>query len=110
VLSVIDNQVRALRKRQCVQAFIAGDRLGAYWGIRTDIADFALPDALPAPYAATFALATLPTRLARLDDVVQERLINWGYAVCDAGMRAHVDPALPAPGGFPYPAAGIGEL
>jgi NTE family protein len=110
VLSVIDNQVRALRKRQCVQAFVAGDRQGAYWGIRTDIADFGLSDALPAPYNATFALATLPTRLARLDDVVQERLINWGYAACDAGMRAHVDRALPAPGGYPYPAAGIGEL
>jgi NTE family protein len=40
--------------------------------------------------------------------VVQERVINWGYAACDAGLRAHVDPALPAPGGFPYPAAGIG--
>jgi NTE family protein len=47
-------------------------------------------------------LATLSTRLARLDDAVQERLINWGYAVCDAGMRAHVDHALPAPTGYPY--------
>ena len=108
VLSVIDNQVRSLRKRECVDAFIAGERLGAYWGIRTDIADFGLADPLPAPHAATMALATLSTRLARLDDTVQERLINWGYAACDAGMRAHVDPALPAPGDFPYPAAGIG--
>ena len=82
--------------------------LGAYWGIRTDIADFGLADPLPARTTATIALATLSTRLARLDDVVQERLINWGYAVCDAGMRAHVDPALPRAGGFPYPAAGIG--
>ena len=56
------------------------------------------------------ALATLSTRLARLDDVVQERLINWGYAACDAGMRAHVDRALPAPAGYPYPAAGIGGV
>ena len=96
VLGVIDNQVRSLRKRQCVVAFRNGERLGAYWGIRSDIDDFDLDDALPAPYEATFALATLSTRLARLDEVVQERLINWGYAVCDAGMRAHVDPALPA--------------
>ena len=29
-------------------------------------------------------------------------MINWGYAVCDAAMRKHVDPALPAPWGFPY--------
>jgi NTE family protein len=107
VLGVIDNQVRSLRKRQCVEAFISGERLGAYWGIRTDIADFGLADPLPAPHAATMALATLSTRLARLDDVVQERLINWGYAACDAGLRKHVDPALAAPAGYPYPAAGV---
>jgi NTE family protein len=40
--------------------------------------------------------------------VDQERLINWGYAVCDAGMRKHVDPALPAPPSFPYPSTGVG--
>jgi NTE family protein len=108
VLSVIDNQVRSLRKRQCVEAFIAREKLGAYWGIRTDIADFGLADAMPAPHEQTMALAMLSTRLARVDEVVQERLINWGYAACDAGMRKHVDTALAAPAGFPYPAAGIG--
>jgi NTE family protein len=108
VLGVIDNQVRALRKRECVGAFKAGERAGAYWGMRSDIADFGLADALPAPHAATLALAMLATRLARLDGEVQERLINWGYAACDAGLRAHVDTTLPAPGGFPYPAAGVG--
>ena len=46
------------------------------------------------------ALATLSTRLARLDDVVQERLINWGYAACDAGMRAHVDHGAARAGGL----------
>ena len=50
----------------------------------------------------------LPTRLARVDGEVQDRVINWGYAACDAALRAHIDPALPAPGGFPYPAAGVG--
>ena len=110
VLGVIDNQVRSLRKRQAVEAFKAKEREGAYWGIRSDVADFHLADALPAPHAATMALATLSTRLARLDDVVQERLINWGYAACDAGMRAHVDHTLPAPAAYPYPAAGIGGV
>jgi len=37
-------------------------------------------------------------------------LINWGYAVCDAGMRAHplhgvAD--LPRPQ-FPYPGSAVG--
>jgi NTE family protein len=108
ILDVIDNQVRSLRKQQCVEAFIARERLGAYWGIRTDIADFPLADPLPAPYAKTIALAELSTRLARLDGDVQERLINWGYAAADAGLRRHVDTALPRPAGFPYPAAGVG--
>jgi NTE family protein len=38
---------------------------------------------------------------------VQERLINWGYAVCDAALRRHVDHALRKPDGFPYPAAKV---
>jgi hypothetical protein len=37
--------------------------------------------------------------------------MNWGYAVCDAALRKHVTPHLPAnfpaPGGFPFQ-GGIG--
>jgi NTE family protein len=43
-----------------------------------------------------------------MDPLVLDRLINWGYAVCDAAIRKHVDPAAPRPDGFPYPKAGIG--
>lgn len=107
VLSIIDNQVRALRKRQVIDSFKSKTRSGAYWGIRTDIADYALPGALPCPHPRTLALAETPTRLKRLDSDLQERLINWGYAVCDAALRKHVDPAIKAPQGFPYPASGI---
>jgi NTE family protein len=42
-----------------------------------------------------------------MDDALQERLINWGYAVCDAALRKHVDPALTKPKNFPYPQAGV---
>ena len=45
----------------------------------------------------------LATRLAAMPDDTQERLINWGYAVCDAAMRRWVDHSLPPPAGFPYP-------
>ena len=31
----------------------AGERKGAYWGIRTNIADYGLPDALPCPHERT---------------------------------------------------------
>jgi NTE family protein len=108
VFSVIDNQVRSLRKRQAIDAFRAGVREGTYWGIRTDIADYGLGSALPALHERTLALADVKTRLGRLPDLLQERLVNWGYAVCDAAMRRHVEPSAPPPAGFPYPEQGIG--
>ena len=107
-VGVIDSQVRALRKRQAIGGFVRGDREGTYWGIRSHIADYRLEDALPCPPDQTLELARTPTRLKSMDRVVQERLINWGYAVCDAAMRRHVDPALPQPAGFPYTASGVG--
>jgi NTE family protein len=67
-----------------------------------------LPDALPSPADKTLTLAETPTRLKRLDGALQERLINWGYAVCDAAMRRHVLPHAAVPSGFPYSGAGLG--
>jgi NTE family protein len=107
VLNLIDNQVRALRKRQLIHSYQSGDRQGTYWGIRTNIADYELADSLPCPFERTLQLAQTPTRLKRLDDHLQEQLINWGYAVCDAALRKHVEPQLNRPSGFPYPAAGV---
>lgn len=107
ILGVIDNQVRALRKRQVIDSLSTRVRTGTYWGIRTDIARYGLADALPCPFDRTTTLAELPTRLKRMDDQVQERLINWGYAVCDAALRRHYKSDLARPAGFPYPAAGV---
>jgi hypothetical protein len=61
------------------------------------------------PYESTIKLAAVPTRLKGMDATLQERLINWGYAVWDAALRRHVDATMPAPGVFPYPHAGVGE-
>ena len=106
---LLDHQVRNLRKRQVLAGFATGDRKGTYWGIRSDAADYGtVPGALPAPQGQTMALAQVKTRLKRLEPEVQERLVNWGYAICDVAMRRWVDPAAPAPGGFPYPEAGLG--
>ena len=107
VLDLIDNQVRSLRKRHVVGSFVTGLRKGAYWGVRTDIADYQLSDALPCPHDVTLRIASTPTRLTSMDEATQQRLINWGYAVCDAGMRKHVAVGAPAPSAFPY-AIGIG--
>lgn len=103
VLEVVDNQVRSLRKRMLIGAYERNERAGAYWGIRTDIADYKLARTLPCPHNRTLKLAAIPTRLAALEVPLQERLINWGYAVCDAGMRAHVLKDTAAPARFPYP-------
>jgi NTE family protein len=101
VLKTVDAQVRALRKRQVVEAYRNGSRDGAYLGIRTDIRTYGLADPLPAPFDRTTQLAEVPTRLAAIEEPLQERLIDWGYAVCDAGLRSYVDPTLPR-GHLPY--------
>jgi NTE family protein len=103
VLKVVDNQVRSLRKRQTIEAFKGGQRHGFYAGIRSHVADYGLPDALPAPPERTLELAQLPTRLDGMPGDLQERLINWGYAICDAGLRRHLDPKATAPAGLPFP-------
>src|SRR3989440_1128633 len=95
-------QVAALRKRQLIASYRANERQGAYWGIRSAIANYALADSLPCPVDRTSELAKIPTRLKRLDPAVQVRLIDWGYAVCDAALRKHLDPALPGPTQFPF--------
>jgi NTE family protein len=105
---LIDNQVRSLRKRQLIGSYVTGARSGAYWGIRTDIANYCARNSLPCPLDQTIALAGIETRLKKLPPIVQERLINWRYAVCDAAMRRHVDQEIPAPIGFPYSQSGVG--
>lgn len=103
VLEIIHGQVSSVRKRQVIGAFHSRERDGAYWGIRSDIAKYQLPDALPAPLERTLALAATPTRLKRLASDHQERLINWGYAACDAAVRKHFPPPAPGKPEFPYP-------
>lgn len=108
VLSLIDNQVRSLRKRQIIDAFGHGLKNGAYWGIRTNIADYQLADALPCPFEQTLRLAEAPTRLCRFSPRLQERLINWGYALCDAAVRTRMSDAIAAAPCFPYGESGVG--
>jgi len=108
VLDLVDNQVRSLRKRVLLACYLdrSGNpvtaRKGVYWGIRTDIKDYQLGDALDCPHDRTLELAQVATRLEAMPDELQERLINWGYAVCDAGLRKHYPPRTPSAPRFPY--------
>lgn len=122
VLLCEDNQVRALRKRDLVARYklytslenarfdpwstpetATMARKGAYWGITTDVANYPAKHGLPCPAALTEPLAEVSTRLARMKDAMQERLINWGYAVTDYAIRSHVDTRIPAATKWPYP-------
>jgi len=120
ILNLIDNEVVSLRKRQVIDSFKLRNKMirekadqnsdlfklttreGTYWGVRTNIEDYKLADALPCPFEKTLELANEPTRLKSINSDIQERLINWGYAVCDAAMRKHVDNTLLKPLTFPY--------
>jgi NTE family protein len=107
VLNVIDGQVRALRKRQVVGSLAAKVRKGMYVGVWSDIAADFPAAVLPADIGITRELAKIPTRLDALDDATQERLINWGYVACDAGLRSYylVDALRGVPAtSLPYPA------
>ncbi len=108
VMKVIDNQVRVLRKRQVIEGFKRGDRSGVYLGIRSDISHYDLPDSLPAPQEQTLRLAEMPTRLASMEALDQERLINWGYAICDTGLRKHLVLGTARSEGFPFPQSAVG--
>lgn len=111
ILGIIDNQVRSLRKRHLVDAFQSGQRSGTYWGLRTNFADYRLAeDPLGCAGRDSSEVAATPTRLQKMPRELQERLVNWGYAICDAALRAHWTPALQkeyattiaAPRGFPF--------
>ena len=106
-IDVMDNQVLSLRRRLLVGNLAAGFRSGAFWDIEQGIAVHHCPNALSCAPDKTMDLARIATDLEAKDDATQERLINWGYAVCDAAIRGHFDSSLPAPKGFPY-ARGVG--
>lgn len=95
VLDTIDNQVRSLRKRHLIDAFHRKTHTGTYWGIRTQFADYKLTaDPLKCAQRNPAPLAEIPTRLEAMPKAQHDKLVNWGYAVCDAALRAHLDAPL----------------
>lgn len=103
-VEIMQSQVGALRKRQLLSAL--EKRPGAYWGIRSELAEYVKkrPDLRPLPFDRERALllAGTPTRLAALEERHQEALIDWGYTVCDAAIRTHLLLGEPRPTRTPY--------
>ena len=102
VLNMIYSQVVTLRTRSIIELFKLHVRDGSYWGIGSNITNYELADALVCPFDVTTKLAETATRLTAMDNQLQEQLIDWGYAVTDAGMRRWLLPDAPAPAQSPY--------
>lgn len=116
VLDIVTDQTRALRKRWLMQQFQqshaasvedgaqAAKKMGTYWGITTHIDAYGMADALVRDNRKTHELQDIRTRLNEFTTEEQGRLINWGYALADAGMRKHVIAGKPfAPAAWPVP-------
>jgi NTE family protein len=104
ILMIIYAQVVTLRTRSIIELYKLGVRDGAFWGIGSDIKNYGMNDALACSFKDTTALAQTSTRLSALKDDVQEKLIDWGYAITDAAVRKHVAEFknAPAPSQSPY--------
>ncbi len=103
VLNTIYNQVASLRKRDLIASYCTKERTGTYWGIQANIKNYDLDNALVCDFKFTTGLAQTATRLEAMPNELQEHLIDWGYAICDAAMRKHVlPPDTPAPSQSPY--------
>lgn len=89
---LVTQSIRNLRRRQVVEAFVNRQREGAYWSITSRIEHFPGGGILT-DSALMQDFDSVPTRYGHLNDELQRRLINWGYAVCDAAMRSHMGAA-----------------
>jgi NTE family protein len=102
VLDIVTEQTRALRRRELIAQFQKAKAAapgtadaahrGAYWGITTKIAAYALTETLARDSQVTGALQSIRTRLNEFSAEEQGQLINWGYALTDAAMRAWMTP------------------
>tara|TARA_R110002111_G_scaffold240269_1_gene301957 strand:+ start:19336 stop:20517 length:1182 start_codon:yes stop_codon:yes gene_type:complete len=111
LIDLLQHQVCSLRRRIVIEDFLNPEdpHQGAYWGIHTDIANYKLSNALKCDFGKTTDLARIDTRLGKLKPIIRQRLMNWGYAVCDAAIRKHLpDPSYKKPSDFPFPQAGLG--
>jgi NTE family protein len=113
LIDLLQREVGALRIRQIMNAFTtdADPHHGTYWGIGTDAARYPAAGALECPVAQTAAIAHIDTRLAALSEADQERIMNWGYAVCDRAVRSYLADFKQAKAAeqFPYPQTGLGN-
>lgn len=114
-MEIATDQSRGLRKRWLISRFnqapgTPGHARGTYWGIASDVEDYGLTDAMPVKHAKSQPLRRIATRLAPFDSGVDERLVNWGYAMADTAMRkwrADLIAVTAPPPAWPLPAQSL---
>lgn len=104
VMDIALNQALALRKRMLINEYRAGRTRGAFWAINTPITDYRT-ESLPVAPEKIADLASIRTRLDRFHEQEQCELVNWGYAVSDAAVRAYAPQVIAVQAGarLPYP-------
>lgn len=107
VRDILIDQARALRKRWLIEDFTAGRRHGAYWGLDTQIGDYADSLAVVKDNDIIDSLSQVPTRLVGFGELTEGRLINWGYALADAALRQRAGLPIKQSAGLPVPDAGL---
>jgi len=108
VREIAMEQARALRTRHIIRDYQNGIHKGTYWGIATHINEYGLEesglgDPLVRDNKTTHSMQSVSTRLWPFPAATQGRLINWGYALCDAALRKYVLSKPPEPGKWPVP-------
>lgn len=110
VMDIGLNQALALRKRMLMHEYKRGALKGAFWAINTPITDYKVNHAISVVPERIQDLSSIRTRLDRFREQEQCELINWGYAVSDAAVRAyalHVVQVMGSPT-LPYPQYPLG--
>ena len=95
LVSILQHQVQALRKRWLISNFVSGQMKGTYWGIGTTVADYGLKGGYSADLAKNF-IAGIRTDLDSFSEAEASVLENHGYTLADAAIRVHVPQLLPA--------------
>jgi NTE family protein len=114
-LDIINRQSRTLRRRRLMRDYLRGDMKGTFWRIGTNIEKYPLsgsgkPGPMT-PYSQQVRnLAGIRTRLNKFSEEEQGLLINWGYALADAGLRAYVVEEVVPEGQWPVQRHALNRL
>lgn len=103
IIGMMHRQAENNRQRSLMILARLGERKVAYWPLRNDGVNYPVKSKA-APGAADIKAAQEEhVRLWSLGAKAFARLANHGYALCDAAMRSHIDPAPAAPAVAPFP-------